>query len=119
AGAGAAAKVVEAVAIDVADGGVGAVAEGLFEDVEVAEELGAAVRAERHAAEGGHSGSAAEAGGDDEVAATVAVDIADGGTGSAAEVRVVDAVEVGDLGEARAGEESDARAAALVGGDGE
>ena len=74
---------------------------------------------ELRAVEDGDARPAAEAGRDDEVAVAVAVHVADGWSGAAAEVRVVDAEEVGDLGEAVAVEDADARAAALVGRDDE
>ena len=68
------------------------------------------------AVERGDARPAAEPRRDDEVGEAVAVEVADRGAGTAAEVRVVDAEEVGDLGEVAAAEDADARPAPLVRG---
>src|SRR6185437_3480964 len=74
---------------------------------------------ERRAIEDGDARAAAEPGRDHEIAEAVAIEVADGGAGPAAEARIVDAEEVADAAEVAAVEKDDARAAALIRRDGD
>ena len=111
---GAGDQVAETVAVHVADGHISSVAERIFEDEEVGGEVLEGQLGERFAVPEGDARSALEAGGDGDVGVAVAVDVADGGAGAAAEGRVVDAEVAEHRGETAAGIDDNPRAAALV-----
>ncbi len=103
----------EAVPVQISGCEEDAVAERRLEGEEVAEEFRPAGRGEFRSVKDGHARSAACPGRDQKVGLAVTVDVAERRSGPAAEVRIVDPEEIGNLPEAISIKYADAAAARL------
>ena len=119
--AGAVDHVGVAVAVEVGGGDVDAAAQRRVEGEEVGDEPLGSAGEQSGAAVDGDPRPAAEAGADDQIGGTVAIDVGQGDAAAAAKVRVAQCDEIDERCQAAAGdsEERDAGAAAGIGGDGE